>query len=71
MTCARCEGAASVVWCGRLGQGGRMGPCPRCRVNATRTFVRMLRLDTFPDPIDIAVQNAFYTHGRQQHERPR
>jgi hypothetical protein len=29
--CDRCGGSGRIAtWCGRAGQGGLVGPCPRC-----------------------------------------
>lgn len=49
-TCERCEGAGTIAtWCGRRGQGGRIGPCPKCQPDAVvREFLTKLTQETFP-----------------------
>jgi len=47
-SCDRCEDSGLVWWCGKPNEGGRKGPCPRCRVAATRNFAQQLARENFP-----------------------
>ena len=46
--CQRCEGTGLIrTWGGRAGEGGRVGPCPKCRVEAAHQFVKGLASELF------------------------
>jgi hypothetical protein len=47
VNCLRCEDSGLTWWCGKPGEGGRRGPCPRCRVMAAQRFVMQLGRETF------------------------
>lgn len=47
--CGRCDGAGIIhSWCGKRGQGGLTGPCPRCNP-ATKQFLTDLVRQTWSD----------------------
>lgn len=45
--CYRCKGFGLVWWCGKPGEGGRRGPCPRCQRQGADRFVSALARETF------------------------
>lgn len=47
LLCQRCKGTNIVWWCGKPGEGGRRGPCPRCQRAGASTFVKHLARETF------------------------
>ena len=47
--CIRCNGSGMIdTWTGRRGEGGKVGPCPRCQVIASKRFCTELARQTFP-----------------------
>ena len=46
--CQRCGGEGLIrTWGGRAGEGGRVGPCPRCNVIAAARFAQQLAHELF------------------------
>lgn len=59
LDCQRCEDTGLVLWCGKKGQGGRVGPCPRCQPVGAKRFCTELARETFPEPDIVARARRF------------
>jgi hypothetical protein len=42
LRCHRCADTGLAWWCGKPGQGGKRGPCPRCQKEGSARFAQQL-----------------------------